>query len=280
MQGEELPDGQPEPQNGQPPARRWPNDPSDPGFNPRLALDGSGRAVCGAKNRPSARYPYCQTDKLFPNGRCRMHGGKSLKGPANPAWKGGHRSKFLPKPVASLYREAQNDLELMHARGTVALLETRVRQLMQRLATPESDSLWSDLKAAAEELEAAHQEPDPEARASKVLALSAELVELTNRGVNDEAAWKELRAVEREKLHAQQVEWNRLRDMRQLATAEEVYDLVRAIAESVARQVSNPKERLAVVNDIIRFTHADQQRPPVGALPAAADGNIQAEVDA
>jgi hypothetical protein len=264
MQSEGLPHGQPEPPNGQPSARRWPNDPSDPGFNPRLALDGSGRAVCGAKNRPSARYPYCQTDKLFPNGRCRMHGGKSLRGPANPAWKGGHRSKYLPKPVASLYREAQHDPELLHARGTVALLETRARQLMQRLATPESDSLWQDLQAAARELEAAHQEPESEARAGRLLELAGRLAALTNRGVDEAAAWAELRKVEAEKLHAQQVEWARMRDLKQLATAEEVLGLVRAIAESVARHVTNPRERMAVVEDIVRYTNADEPQRRVG----------------
>jgi hypothetical protein len=271
---------QDEPANGQPPAKRWPNDPSSPDFDPRLALDGSGRRVCGARNRPAAAYPFCQCDKLLPNGRCRLHGGKTPRGPASKNWKHGQRSKYLPLPVASLYREAANDPELMHARGTVALLETRARQLMQRLATPESDSLWGDLKAAAAELEAAQQKADPDERAAATLTASARLVEITNRGVDEAAAWQELRVVEREKLHAQKVEWARMRDLRQLATAEEVYDLVRAIAESVARHVSNPKERLAVVNDIIRFTNADQQRPQLGALPAAADGNIQAEVDA
>jgi hypothetical protein len=201
-----------------------------------------------------------------------MHNGFAPKGPANHQWKDGRRWKYLPMPVASLYREAANDPELLHARGTVALLEARARQLMQRLGRPESEDLWTDLKAAAEALEAAHQEPDAEARAGAVLQASDKLVGITNRGVDEEAAWRELRKVEAEKLHAQQAEWQRMRDLRQLATAEEVLNLVRAIAESVSRHVSSAKERLAIVNDSVRLTNADE---PLRVLGVEAKNVIQ-----
>ena len=49
------------------------------------------RRICGAKNRqgePRGRAPR-------PNGRCHLHGGKSLGGIASPRFKHGHYSRFI-----------------------------------------------------------------------------------------------------------------------------------------------------------------------------------------
>jgi hypothetical protein len=238
-----------------------PTDPlhgAGPGSDPKLSLDGMGRKVCGARTRAGAKRPYCQRSPVPGRERCDRHGGKTPAGPLSPHWRGGKRSKYLPVAVARLYREAANDPELLNARGTVALLEARARQLMQRLTTPESMSLWDDLKAAAEALQAAAQKPDAEARAGAMLAAARRIVEMANRAEADEHTWKDLLKVEVQKLSAQESEWARLKDLRQVATAEEVLAPVRAIAESVARHVSNPTERLAICNDIVRLTNADR----------------------
>jgi hypothetical protein len=67
MHANQQPDG--DRPNGDQPARKWPNDPSDPGFDRTPALDGSGRRVFGAKNRSTANFPFCQTTQVGPNGR-------------------------------------------------------------------------------------------------------------------------------------------------------------------------------------------------------------------
>jgi hypothetical protein len=168
----------------------------------------------------------------------------------------------LPVPVAKLCREAWNDPDLRDARGTVVLMEARVRQLMQRLSTPETLSLWGDLRQAAEKLVAAAQEPDLEARCGAMLLCAQRILELSNQAAADEETWKQLERAEFKKLAAQKAEWKRLRDLRQLATTEEVLGLVRAIAESVRRHVSNPRERLAVANDIFRLTREEKGPDP------------------
>ena len=107
---------------------------------------------------------------------------------------------------------------------------------------------------------AAAQEPDLEARCGAMLLAAQRIMALSDQAHADEATWKELAKAEAQKLAAQKAEWDRLKDLKQLATAEEVLGLVRAIAESVRRHVSNPAERLAIVDDIVRLTHADEPR--------------------
>jgi hypothetical protein len=51
---------------------------------------------CGAKTRSGGT---CRNWAMA-NGRCRLHGGKSLAGPASPSFKHGRHSKWLPKEVA------------------------------------------------------------------------------------------------------------------------------------------------------------------------------------
>jgi len=52
------------------------------------------RPICGAK-RAKGR-GICQSTALYENGRCRNHGGPSLKGIASPSFKDGKHSRYLP----------------------------------------------------------------------------------------------------------------------------------------------------------------------------------------
>jgi hypothetical protein len=61
--------------------------------------------VCGAKCRNGRT---C-TQKPMPNGRCRLHGGKTPAGIASPHWRHGRRSKYekhLPKEMRNGYLAA------------------------------------------------------------------------------------------------------------------------------------------------------------------------------
>ncbi len=46
--------------------------------------------LCGAKTRAGTP---CKRFAQQPQGRCKLHGGASLYGPAHPNWKHGRRSK-------------------------------------------------------------------------------------------------------------------------------------------------------------------------------------------
>src|SRR5438105_15788682 len=109
--------------------------------------------LCGAKTRatgPNAGAP-CRA-RAMPNGKCRLHGGLI---PADAALKHGRYSKFLPRRLAARYEEALKDEQLLDLSHELALLETRLCDLLGGLDTiagPETwlraSELWTQAKAA------------------------------------------------------------------------------------------------------------------------------------
>lgn len=100
------------------------------------------KIICGAKNRqgnPCKRAP-------MPNGRCHLHGGKSLKGTASPTYKHGGRSKYLPQRLVNSYAELEADTEYTDLRANMRLREVFIREKLAMLDdAPDSAQVWSDL---------------------------------------------------------------------------------------------------------------------------------------
>jgi hypothetical protein len=85
-----------------------------------------GTKPCGAKTRQRNRDgspKLCANPGDGAGGRCRFHGGKSLSGPANAAWKHGGRSVYMPAKAAERFLEGMHDKNLMRLRQDVALVE-------------------------------------------------------------------------------------------------------------------------------------------------------------
>lgn len=94
---------------------------------------------CGAKLRkkPGKR---CRTTKLMPNGRCRLHGGKTPSGPASPNWRTGARSKHrwmadMPGKMGDRFNKALADPHLANLRASMALNDALLTSYMATLKT-------------------------------------------------------------------------------------------------------------------------------------------------
>ncbi len=71
------------------------------------------------------------------NGKCRMHGGKSLSGVAAPAYKGAGRSRVVPARWADAYQGAVDDPDLLSLRHDIAIVDASIEDLESRL--PETE---------------------------------------------------------------------------------------------------------------------------------------------
>lgn len=143
--------------------------------------------TCGATTRKGTP---CQL-KPMANGRCFLHGGRSLSGPAHPNWKHGRRSKFLPKDLRQRYEEALNDPNLSDLTEDLALIESRINLLMEQLETGGSARLWTDLNTAWRGfLQAMSGQDENDQR----LALQA-VGQLISRGDDQGHTWGELYAL-------------------------------------------------------------------------------------
>ena len=100
------------------------------------------KTFCGAKTRSSGE---CRQPAMK-NGRCRLHGGKSLKGIESPSFKTGRHSKYMPKELLSAYQDAKQDTELLSVRAEIALMDVMLSGLLPKLNTGQSIEGWYELK--------------------------------------------------------------------------------------------------------------------------------------
>jgi hypothetical protein len=99
--------------------------------------------TCGAKSKRSG--VKCRNSAM-PNGKCRMHGGKSLAGAAAPGFKDGKHSKYqyLPPVLTARAEELTGDA-LDNLEESIKIQRSIETQLLEKLGTGESPDAWNAL---------------------------------------------------------------------------------------------------------------------------------------
>jgi hypothetical protein len=103
---------------------------------PQTGKAATGRKLCGARTRQKnadGSPKLCEKAGSGAGGRCRMHGGASLGGMAAGQFKHGRRSKYLVGDALERFRDAMDDRQLMKIRQDVALIESMLTGLTQKL---------------------------------------------------------------------------------------------------------------------------------------------------
>src|SRR4051812_19550273 len=96
---------------------------------------GPGKRACGAQLRGKPGV-YCRRPPLRGHTRCALHGGKTPCGPGLPQFRTGMYSRLLPAGLAHFFRRVYADREeLLNAAEELALLKTRIAELLGRLRT-------------------------------------------------------------------------------------------------------------------------------------------------
>lgn len=146
---------------------------------------------CGAKLR---RHPgmFCTQPKM-PNGRCKMHGGKALKGPASGSYKTGRYSTYalaLPERYRDTFFRALDAKKAIELTEQIALVEAREVELVARLTPETSTALWHRARAALDELREAYGMVDSDPKKALIAAASFDaLVAAVEQGVSNESTW-------------------------------------------------------------------------------------------
>lgn len=104
--------------------------------------------LCGAKTRAGTP---CQRPPM-PNGRCNLHGGKSLAGVAHPGFKDGRHSRYaLQGALAEPYARHLGDLDYVALRDEIALVTAHTEEAALKLDTlRELPAVEFDAKERAE----------------------------------------------------------------------------------------------------------------------------------
>jgi hypothetical protein len=187
---------------------------------------------------------------------CKNHGGKALKGISAPGYKHGRYSKYLPKRMLKSYHEALSDKELLQLRDTIATLDARIVDLMQRVDIGEAGVLWAQAKSAYGELVIGLRGWD-DRRTTNALAV---LSDVLGRGSTDYAAWNEVLSAMEQRRRMVETERRRLVDMQQMITAEQATTLYRALTLAIQENVPDSAQLRRIQEAFIRIAEVTDSR--------------------
>ena len=161
-----------------------------------FVYDDSNVKRCGAKARSGKP---CRNDKLYPNGRCRMHNGQASinsTGENNPAYRDGQHTqsamryeKQMPDRLKEMYREyGENEGDLNNLDPNIVILDTRMSELIGRLERGDYANNYYRLKTVYNDMMKAEALSDEIEFQTKLY----ELGELIETGLDDYQLWKEI----------------------------------------------------------------------------------------
>lgn len=207
---------------------------------------------CGAKTRSGTP---CLKTPVSGRSRCRLHGGKSLVGPASKTWKHGRYSKLLARiGYDGVFYEAMRDRNLISVRRKMALMDAREAKVLERLR-PEGSA---DGMAAIRDAYAAVMGATAPEECQEHLKALGELLETA--GGSDGVVWAELYEVMEVRRKLTETEGKNIERMHKILTADQARAFVAALVSSVRLHVQDTA--------VLAKIGADFQRLMMGRLGA------------
>ena len=215
---------------------------------------------CRAMSKRSGQH--CRRAPMA-NGVCYMHGGATPSGMALPQTTTGRYSKHLPTRMLSRYQAALDDPALLELREEVSLLDSRLADVLGRVDSGESGQAWSLLKSQFADYRKAKDGAD------KATALL--MIEDTIRdGLDDYAAWEEVRSLIDQRSRLVGSERQRLVQMQQMVTVEQAMTLLAAVSDTIRRHVTDRNALAGISADLGRLVAHEAVR---GSQPVSSGGD-------
>lgn len=194
---------------------------------------------CGAKTRTGGT---CG-QRAMSNGRCYMHGGKSLKGINSPNFKTGLYSKDIPTQLAARYHEALADPDLLSLNNDIALVHAVITERLKEASKGDLHPAWIDAQKWYNALNEAIAKNDEQ----KLLEAIAELGKVIRPNYQARIALNDALGQMDRKSHLTDKERRALIDRQKVITIERVMLLIGVILtslrESVQRYCDNDTAR-------------------------------------
>lgn len=198
--------------------------------------------ICGARKKDGTE---CKRAAM-PNGKCYLHGGKTPTGIALPQTRHGRYSKYLPSRLSGQYESAKSDPALLELREDIALIDSRLSDLLQRVDTGESGEVWKELREAYDDLQIAMH-------AKKPLDIQDALQQINSlivRGNSDYRAWSEIHEVIEQRRRLVESERKRLIETKQTLTVEQAMLMISALTNIIRTHVTDRQILSAISGDI------------------------------
>jgi hypothetical protein len=164
---------------------------------------------------------------------CHMHGAKTPRGYGLPQCKTGKYSKVLPVRLAQRYEAAKESQQLLSLRDDIAVCESRLGDLFQRVDRGESGALWQDLRAAMDAFALAQGRHDMASMDHHFATLRA----LVTQGSDDAAAWGEIYRCWEARVKLTRQEAQTLMTMQAMVSVEQLMTMMGTITDTIRRAV-------------------------------------------
>ncbi|MGB3330234.1 MAG: hypothetical protein WBA46_14840 [Thermomicrobiales bacterium] len=184
----------------------------------------------------------------MPNGKCYMHGGATPGGAASPHFKHGRYSKHLPTTLAQRYEAAVRDPDLLSLSDDIAVLEVRLGDMMDDLSNGDAALVGGQLKDAYSMLVSAHHEKNAGEMEDAILAIG-QAIRASSKTAEQ---WRLMSELMEQRRKLADTERKRRVDMQTMVSAEQVYTIVKSLAEAVRSQVNDRKMLQSILGDFER----------------------------
>lgn len=204
------------------------------------------QAVCGAKKRGADGHERCKQTATKENGRCRHHGGDSIKGKDHPDFKTGRYSKALPDNVAARFQEVRNDEHLTDLREEIALIVTRIEEVLSNLEAKDSAKLWRNVEKRFEEFKVARDTDDTEGMAEALHYLER----LIAKGTELRNSWEEITSLAEKKRRLVDSERRREKALQAYIPMEDFVMSMHTVDEILRRHIDDPDTMKEIARDL------------------------------
>ena len=200
----------------------------------------SKKKRCLARKKDGSK---CQTWAM-PNGRCRLHGGKSVGAPITT----GRRSKYLRNiKLAERLEDALGDPKLAEQSENLATLEALICSRMEELGVESSAELWKSANKAFDDLQSSIHGGDAAAVKEALNSLSSVL----RNGLGHEKRISDVRSLIQEQAAVARVEFARLAQLDQFVSAREIGALTKVLIEIVRDEVPDRKAQARIAQRLV-----------------------------
>jgi hypothetical protein len=186
---------------------------------------------CNAHNKQTGEQ--CRRRAVKGMSVCQVHGGKTPTGIGLPQTRHGRYSKHLPVRLKEQFEQAVGDGELLSSREDIALLDSRLSDVLASASNGEAGELWNSLKEARRAYVSASGKGAEEKRRDAI----STILWLIDEGYQEWQSWKDIRFMLQERRQLVESERKRLVDMQQMITAERANVMLLRIQDIIRTHV-------------------------------------------
>lgn len=188
----------------------------------------------------------CKKNACIGYDACELHGGKTPRGWANPNTKHGGYSGHIPTRLGAEFEASLNDPQLHDLKAEMALVNTRIKELLGKLDLERDGSAWEDVKDARDTIRIAMKSGDP----TQMIFAFNYLDDVINRAYDDTNTWENItRLIEQQRKLAESYR-KIVADAETTLSQENIAGIAGAIVRIVSTHVSNVKLLSAINQDI------------------------------